>query len=273
MNPSDPSKSVTGKKGKKARLQEAESRVAEAMHAKDAAEKQAMDLHSGVQSLSRRTDELQNQVGELDAELKSARDAARVADARASDLAAKAARAGDLEEELAALRKQLEQVQNWSAELSAKAEQAAAAEKALREELENIHEQHVTVIRAKDEKVATLENRAKEGLKRLKDAHDSALRDQAARAVASEKEAREELKKLKELHELTLAEAAPLRAQVVELRLQVERSGELRKDIDALSQQVGQSVGARDKLRRELDESRSLLDHTREELKKIQDLR
>ncbi|HEV3026636.1 MAG TPA: protein kinase, partial [Planctomycetota bacterium] len=134
-------------------------------------------------------------------------------------------------------------------------------------------EQHVTVIRAKEEKVAALENRAKEGLKRLKDAHDSALREQAARATASEKEAREELKKFKELHELTIAEMAPLRTHVAELRAQVEKNDELRRDIDALSQQVGQSVGARDKLRRELDEARSLLDHTRDELKNTQDHR
>jgi predicted nucleic acid-binding Zn-ribbon protein len=273
LNPSDPSKSVTGKKGKKARLQEAESRAAEAMQAKDAAEKQAMDLHSGVQDLSRRTEQLQNQVGELDAELKSARDAARIADARAAEMAARAARAGDLEQEIAALRKQLEQVQTWSAELSAKAEQATAAERALREELDKIHEQHVTVVRARDEKVAALENRAKEGVKRLKDAHDSALRDQAAKATASEKEAREELKKLRGLHEITVASAAPLRTEAAELRSQLEKARELHKDIDALSQQVGQAVGARDKMRRELDEARSLLNHTREELKGAQDLR
>ena len=76
MNPSEPSKAVTGKKGKKTRIQEAESLAAEAMQAKTAAEKQAIDLHSGVQDLSRRTEELQTQVGELDAELKAARDAA-----------------------------------------------------------------------------------------------------------------------------------------------------------------------------------------------------
>ncbi|HVR87209.1 MAG TPA: protein kinase [Planctomycetota bacterium] len=273
MNPSDPPKFVSGKKGKKARLQEAESLAAEAMQAKDAAEKQAMDLHSGVQDLSRRTEELQNQVGELDAELKAARETARIADARAAEMAARAARAGDLEQEVAALRNQLEQVQTWSAELSAKADRAAAAEKVLRQELEKTQEQHVTVVRAKEEKVAALENRAKEGLKRLKDAHDSALREQAARATTSEREARDELKKLKELHELTIAEMAPMRTQVTELRAQVEKSDELRRDIDALSQQVGQSVGARDKLRRELDEVRSLLDHTRDELKKSQELR
>lgn len=273
MNPSEPLKSVTGKKGKKARLQEAESRAAEAMQAKDAAEKQAMDLHSGVQDLSRRTEDLQNQVGELEAELKSARESARVADARAVELTAKAARADDLEQEIAALRKQMEQVQTWSAELSAKAEQAAAAQKALREELEKTHQQHVTVIRAKDEKVAALENRAKEGAKRIKDAHDAALRDQAARAVASEKEAREELRKLKELHEVTLNEAVPLRSQVAELRAQVDKGLELRKDVEALSQQVGQAVGARDKMRRELDEARGQLTQTRDELKKSQEQR
>jgi len=273
LNPSEPLKSVTGKKGKKARLQEAESRAAEAMQAKDAAEKQAMDLHSGVQDLSRRTDDLQFRVGELDAELKSARESIRVAEARAAELAAKAARADDLEQEIVALQKQLEQVQTWSAELSAKAEQAAAAQKALREELEKTHEQHVTVIRAKDEKVAALENRAKEGAKRIKDAHDAALREQAARAVASEKEAREELRKLKELHEVTLNEAVPLRSQVAELRAQVDKGAELRKDVEALSQQVGQAVGARDKMRRELDEARSLLNQTRGELKKSQEQR
>src|SRR5579862_5829442 len=107
LNPSDPSKFVTGKKGKKARLQEAESRAVEAMQAKDAAEKKAMDLHSGVQDLSRRTEELQNQVGELEGELRSARDASRISDARAAELAAKAARTGDLEQEIAALRTQL----------------------------------------------------------------------------------------------------------------------------------------------------------------------
>ena len=273
MNPSEPLKSVTGKKAKKVRLQEAESRAAEAMQAKDVAEKQAMDLHSGVQDLSRRTEDLQNQVGELDAELKSAREAARVADARAAELSAKAARADDLEQQLGALRKQMDQVQTWSAELSAKAEQAAVAQKALREELEKTHEQHVTVIRAKDEKVAALENRAKEGAKRLKDAHDSALRDQAARAVASEKEAREELRRLKELHQITINEAAPLRSQVAELRAQVDKGAELRKDVEALSQQVGQAVGARDKMRRELDEARGLLTQSREELQKSQEQR
>ena len=273
MNPSELPKSVTGKKGRKSRPQEAESRPIEPMQAKDPADKQAMDLHSGVQDLSRRAEHLELQVGELDAELKSARDAARVADARAAELAAKASRTDDLEQQVATLQKQIDQLQSWSAELAAKAEGASAAERALRAELEKAHEQHVTVVRAKDETVAALENRAKEGAKRLKDAHDAALRDQAAKATASEKEAREELKKLQELHALTVQEAMPLRGQIADLRSQIEKAGELRKDIDALSQQVGQAVGARDKMRRELDEARSHLDHARDELKKAQDLR
>ncbi|MBV8881423.1 MAG: protein kinase [Planctomycetaceae bacterium] len=260
MNPSEPSK-VTSKKGKKTRVPEPAAPAAEPMQAKDAAEKQAMEVHSGVQDLHRRAGELEVQVGELDAELKSAREAACAAEGRTAEL----------QQELAALRKQLEQVQGWSAELSAQVEKATAAEKAAREELAKTHEQHVTVIRAKDEKVAALENRAKEGLKRLNQAHDAALREQAARATASEKEAREELRKLRELHELMVQEAAPLRVQVAELKAQLDKAADLKKDVEALSQQVGQSVGAREKIRRELDEARSLLNHAREELKKTQD--
>lgn len=288
MSQSDP-KSVTGKRNKKARHQEQDPRAAEPMQAQDPVQKQAIDLHSGLQDLNRRTGELEAQVGELDAELKSAREALRASEARGSDLAAKAARATDLELELAALRIQLEKVQTWSAELSARSEQALASEKALREELEKTREQHVTVIRAKDEKVAALENRSKEGLKRLQVAHDAVLRDQAAKATAGEKAAREELAKLQELHESMLKEAAPLRSQVSDLRAQLEKAASpefkeraekaearvesLHKDVDALSAQMGQMVGSRDKMRRELDEARSLLTHTREELKKTQELR
>ena len=252
------------------------------MQAGDAAQKQAIDVHSGMQELSRRNGELENQVGELDAELKSAREALRAAES-------KAARTANLEQELAALRIQLDKVQTWAAELSAKAEQAAAAERAVREELAKTRDQHVTVLRAKDEKVAALENRTKEGMKRLQAEHDAVLRDQAAKATAGEKTAREELAKLQELHESMLKEVAPLRSQVAELRAQLEKSASpefkdraekaearvesLHKDVDALSQQVGQMVGARDKSRRELEEARSLLTATREELKKSQDQR
>lgn len=271
MSQTDRHKSPPGKKARKAPGEATPSPLAVVpLQPRDAAQKQAVEVHSGLQDLNRRTGELEDQVGELDAELKKTREALAAAEARATESAAKAARATELEQEVSGLRKQLDQMQTWSAEISdhaaelrAEAEKAVAAEKAARQELEKTHEHHVTVIRAKDEKVAALENRAKEGLKRLKDAHEWALRDEAARATAAEKQAREELRKLQELHETMIREAAPLRSQVVELR----------KDIDALSQQVGQAVGSREKTRRELDEVRGLLQKTREDLRQAQDLR
>lgn len=276
--PSAPSKKMGRKnKGNK----ETETRVAQPMQAKDSAQKQAIDLHASFQDQSRRVGELEAQLGEQEEQLKKAV-------ARAKELEAKAARSAELEQELSTLRKQNDQVQSWSAELSSKSaalekeiaglrERAEASEKAAREELERAHERHVTVIRAKDEKVAALENRAKEGLKRLQHAHDSALREQAAKAAAGEKEAREELAKLQEEHEAAMRDIAPLRDKITELEAaksaaagQEGRIADLHRDVDALSQQVGQLVGARDKTRRELDEARGQLTHERDEAKKVQ---
>jgi len=281
LSQTDRHKSPPGKKARKAPGEATPSPLATAaLQPRDAAQKQAVQVHSGLQDLNRRTGELETQVGELDAELKRTREALRAAEERATESAAKAARAVELEQEVGRLRKQLDRMQIWSAEMSDqaaelrdRAEKAAAAEKAARLELEKTHEHHDTVVRAKDEKVAALESRAKEGLKRLKDAHDWALRDEATRATAAEKQAREDLRKLQELHETMIREAGPLRSQVAELRAQAEKAVDLRKDIDALSQQVGQAVGAREKTRRELDEVRDLLQKTREDLRQAQDLR
>lgn len=272
LSESDTDRSAPSKKmGRKNKGKETETRVAQPMQAKDSAQKQAMDLHASFADQSRRVGDLETQLGEQEEQLKKS-----------------AARTKELEQELAALRKQNEQVQTWSAELSSKSaalekeltelkEKAAAAEKAAREELERTNERHVTVIRAKDEKVAALENRSKEGLKRLQHAHDSALREQAAKSAAGEREAREELATLREEHEQAMRDIAPLRDQITDLKAKAEkgaaaeaRNADLHKDIAALSQQVGQLVGARDKNRRELDEARSLLTHERDEAKKLQ---
>jgi len=284
---------------RKSRNRQPETPTAVPLQAKDPVQKEAINLHADVQDLSRRAGELELRAADLDEQLKRSREETRHADARTAELAAKAARVDDLELELATLRRQIDQVQTWSAELSAQAAQVPALEKEVaalreaadrsREELKKAQEEHHTVIRAKDEKVEAAEKRSREGMKRLKDAHDSALRDEAARATAAEKAAREDLKKLQDLHESMIREASPLRTQIAELRAQVDkpaadehrdRAGKaearvagLQKDVEALSQQVGQMLGARDKSRRELDEARSQLNHERDEAKKTLEAR
>lgn len=102
MSQPDKPKNAASRKGsRKTSAAELQNQVTEMMAARDAAQKQAMDLHAGFQDLSRHAAELENQLGELDQELKKARE----------ESAAATVQAASREEALAALRPQLERAQ------------------------------------------------------------------------------------------------------------------------------------------------------------------
>lgn len=143
MDPIEQPKSAPSKKGsKKPSARELESRIAEMMVARDAEQKKAMELHAGVQDLSRRTGELEAQLGEQDEELQASRKQAEEAGARSAALEKEAAALrGDrdaAQQELARLRLQVSDLQKAGRDLEASAAKTSALEKeaaTLREQL------------------------------------------------------------------------------------------------------------------------------------------
>jgi chromosome segregation ATPase len=115
LGPPEKSKSTQVRKGgtKRIELHDLESQIAKITQARDAAQKQAVDLHSEFQKLSQRAAEFEAQIGELDEQLKKARADAGKAEKKAAELERKvqdlSSRPPAAGEDAAALRKQLEQ--------------------------------------------------------------------------------------------------------------------------------------------------------------------
>jgi predicted nucleic acid-binding Zn-ribbon protein len=255
LNPSDKSKSSTSRKGpKKAPAQDLETQIAEMMAARDVAQKQAMDLHSGFQDLSRRAAELETQVGELDQELKKAREEAARAGARAQDLSSQVSRIAGLEAEAAALRKRLDESLAEHARLQTELKKLQESRDAAEQENARLRKQS-----GDRNQQETLAEALRKQIEEARSAGESSRRElEEARKRLEESRQdhgglKAELKKLQETTDAALMENARLRMRAADLDLQVKRA-----------------AGAGDVPRRELEEARKRLEESRAEELRLQ---
>lgn len=249
MSQSDKPKGATSRKGTSktpSPVKDLESRIAELMQARDAAQKQAIDRHNEFQAVSRRVGELEAQVGELDEQLKKAR--------------AEAGRAAENEKRVFALQEQLEHSGRALSELRAERtkllEQKDAAERdaaALRTQVADL-KRHV-------EQSGAARSHADDNRRALDVAK---LELKGANYERHRLEG--EVKRLQEEKDASERAAAALRMESAELRKQAAQSGGLRQELE--------------EARRQLEETRHRYEEAREDrlrlhqdVQKLQDLR
>jgi chromosome segregation ATPase len=262
LSQSDKSKSAPSHKGsKKPQARELESQIAEMMAARDAAQKQAMDLHSGFQHLSHRAAELESQVGELDLELKKAREEAAQTRGRAAEqerrsqvLTSQVTRIAGLEAEAAGLRRRLDE--------------SLAEHGRLQADLKKLQESRD----AAEKENARLRNQAADQNQQA--ALAEALRKQIEEARSAGESSRQGLEDARQRLEESRVEQGRLQAELKKHQetsdaAQKENS-QLRMRAADLDQQIKQAAGAGDAPRRELEESKKRLEESRAEQVRLQ---
>jgi predicted nucleic acid-binding Zn-ribbon protein len=208
LSHSDKKGTSVRKGAKKAEAREIDARIAEAAETREPAAKQAVDQHAELQKVSKRTAELEAQVGDLEEQLRKAREDHRNAQARADDLERRT------HDESATTRKHFDDLHETLKRVRAERDQAV--EKAEKQE---------RAASSMSEAVAALRKRLDESRGEAKE-----LREALEEKVVSAEDAADKLDE--RVHELT-DETAGLRKQIDDGRAEATKAQESRTAAEA----------------------------------------
>jgi predicted nucleic acid-binding Zn-ribbon protein len=261
------------KEPKKAPAQAPEPKASPASVARNAAEKQGIAVHSEFQTVTKRAAALDAQIGELDEQLKKAREELDKARAAAT---ATETRVAPLEQEVAALRPQLDEARRRAKESQTELRKIRQDHDRLKETLEKSEarageqERKALELSAYALRAAALEQETLDLRSRLEDAKaelakaqeqqgrqaDEARR-QAEQAGKADEDSRRELDEARKRTAELGARLEDAQAELKKLRdaQASEREAPLRQ-IEDLRRQVEQAAKAGEDSRRELEEAR-----------------
>ncbi len=264
------------KEPKKAPVQALETNVSEASAARNAAEKQGIAVHSEFQTVTKRAAALEAQIGELDEQLKKAREEFAKAQASLSASETRSSKVAPLEQEVAALRPQLDEARRRVKESQTELRKIRQDHDRLKENLEKSekrageHERKALELSAYALRAGALEQEALDLRSRLEEAKAELRKTQEAQARQAD-DARRLAEQTGKAGDESRRELDEAKRQTVELRTRLEdaqaelkklqdaqasdRGGQLRQ-IEDLRRQVEQAAKAGEDTRRELEEAR-----------------